>query len=69
MLNSYSGGQIVNCPVCNVSLAMGDVNRHLDSGCKKKSSNAPSASKSGAKDQWSKILGNGVKKGKNRDSG
>lgn len=66
MLNSYTGGQMVNCPVCNVSIVMGDINTHLDSGCQKKSFNTSGAAISGAKDEWTKLF---LKKGKNRDNG
>ena len=70
VLNPCSGGQIVNCPICNVSIAMEDANTHIDSGCKKKTlSSAPGASKSGAKDQWSKIWGSNFRKGKNKING
>ncbi|KAG1835570.1 hypothetical protein EV424DRAFT_1562661 [Suillus variegatus] len=60
------GGQMVNCPVCNVSIVMGDINTHLDSGCQKKSFNTSGAAISGAKDEWTKLF---LKKGKNRDNG
>lgn len=70
VLNPCSGGRIVSCPICNVSITIEDVNTHIDSGCKeKKLTNASSTSKSGAKDQWSKILGAGSKMGKNRANG
>jgi E3 ubiquitin-protein ligase RAD18 len=60
------GGQMVNCPVCNVSIVMGAINTHLDSGCQKKPLNASGATTSGAKDQWSKLF---LKKGKSKDNG
>lgn len=60
------GGQMVNCPICNVSIVMGDINTHLDSGCQKNSFNASGLATSGAKDQWSKLF---LKKGKTRDNG
>lgn len=60
------GGQMVNCPVCNVSIVMGDINTHLDSGCQKKSFNTSGAAISGAKYEWTKLF---LKKGKNRDNG
>ncbi|KAG1736814.1 hypothetical protein EDB19DRAFT_1720511 [Suillus lakei] len=60
------GGQMVNCPICNVSIDMGDINTHLDSGCQKNTSNASGAATSGTKDQWSKLFS---KKGKSRDNG
>ncbi|KAG1819685.1 uncharacterized protein BJ212DRAFT_1060396 [Suillus subaureus] len=57
------GGRMVNCPICNVSIVMGDINTHLDSGCQKFPSGAVA---SGTKDQWSKLF---LKKGKSRDNG
>lgn len=62
------GGKMVNCPVCNVSIVMGDINTHLDSGCQKIlfNTNTSGAATSGAKDQWSKLF---LKKGKSRDNG
>jgi len=70
VLNSCLGGRVVNCPICNVSVAMEDVNTHIDSGCKKKMLiNASNTSKSGTKDQWSKIWSSSLKKGKNRVNG
>ncbi|KAJ8592629.1 hypothetical protein M405DRAFT_732940 [Rhizopogon salebrosus TDB-379] len=64
------GVQIVNCPICNVSVLMEDVNTHIDSGCKKKMlANTTSTSKLGAKDQWSKIWGSSLKQGKDRVNG
>jgi E3 ubiquitin-protein ligase RAD18 len=66
VLNSYTGGQMVNCPICNVSIVMGDINTHLDSGCQKRSSNPSGAVTSDAKDQWSKLF---LNKGKSRDNG
>jgi E3 ubiquitin-protein ligase RAD18 len=66
VFNSYLGGQMVNCPVCNVSIVMGAINTHLDSGCQKKPLNASGATTSGAKDQWSKLF---LKKGKSKDNG
>lgn len=70
VLTPCSGVQIVNCPICNVSVLMEDVNTHIDSGCKKKMlANTTSTSKSGAKDQWSKIWGSSLKQGKNRVNG
>jgi E3 ubiquitin-protein ligase RAD18 len=66
VLNSYTGGQMVNCPICNVSIVMGDINTHIDSGCKKKSFNASGAGTSDAKGQWTKLF---LNKGKSRDNG
>ncbi|KAG1764234.1 hypothetical protein EDD22DRAFT_460177 [Suillus occidentalis] len=60
------GGQMVNCPICNVSIAMGDINTHIDSGCKKKSFNASGAGTSDVKGQWTKLF---LNKGKSRDNG
>lgn len=60
------GGQMVNCPICNVSIVMGDINTHIDSGCKKKSFNASGAGTSDAKGQWTKLF---LNKGKSRDNG
>ncbi|KAG2348402.1 hypothetical protein BDR05DRAFT_874190 [Suillus weaverae] len=57
---------MINCPICNVSIVMGDINTHLDSGCQKISSNASGAATSDAKDQWSKLF---LKMGKSRDNG
>ncbi|KAG2157630.1 uncharacterized protein EDB93DRAFT_803321 [Suillus bovinus] len=60
------GGQMVNCPVCNMSIVIGDINTHLDSGCQKNLFNASGAATSGAKHQWSELF---FKKGKSRDNG
>jgi E3 ubiquitin-protein ligase RAD18 len=45
---------------------MGDINTHIDSGCKKKSSNASGAGISDAKGQWTKLFSD---KGKSKDNG
>ncbi|KAG2138948.1 hypothetical protein DEU56DRAFT_801007 [Suillus clintonianus] len=60
------GGQMVNCPICNVSIVMEYINTHIDSGCQKKMSNTSGAATSDAKGQWTNLFS---RKGKSRDNG
>ncbi|KAH7889980.1 hypothetical protein F5I97DRAFT_1849069 [Phlebopus sp. FC_14] len=67
-LYSMKPDSLINCPACNKSVEYQLINRHMDgpdcgSSTSSKSKPLP---KSGAKAEWSKILGNNSKKGKGK---